>query len=304
MVDPEDESGVWPNEPSEPVFWRSSRRRKFYHSWFAFVNGWYATRTMPGGSRRGVLYEGQGWRSRRAVTRTKVSSHIRNSRYFGVTEVSAAAGVKTRKEANLQLTVARAKAQSVFLQLRTWTRTAGYHGFDVIRHSFNGGTHPIDIRRRSACCSSRRRLQVLAQAQSGNTRSPRVRGHPRHRRACQLTATTLSMYRHSHTMLVTRLPPGTLALLIRLLATEPSSWLRDRAANPPGPGRAGVEEGSCIRHGSGQWVGQSLVESQSPAARCAKSADSSGRGADSVLADRRVSKGSACCSTRPLSRTR
>jgi hypothetical protein len=80
-----------------------------------------------------------------------VPSHIRNLEAIsGVTEVSDAASVKTREaKANLQLTVARAKkdGRSVFL-LDTDMDENGrliLHGFDVIRHAFNGGTHPIDI---------------------------------------------------------------------------------------------------------------------------------------------------------------
>jgi hypothetical protein len=67
-----------------------------------------------------------------------------------VTDVSDLASVKTREaKANLQLTVARAKrdGRSVFL-LDTDMDENGrliLHGFDVIKHAFSGGTHPIDI---------------------------------------------------------------------------------------------------------------------------------------------------------------
>jgi hypothetical protein len=78
-------------------------------------------------------------------------SHIRNLQAIpDVTSVSDAASVKTREaKANLQLTVARANrdGRSVFL-LDTDMDENGrliLHGFDVIRHAFTGGTHPIDI---------------------------------------------------------------------------------------------------------------------------------------------------------------
>ena len=80
-----------------------------------------------------------------------VPSHIRNLEAIsGVTAVSDAVSVKTREaKANLQLTVARAKrdGRSVFL-LDTDMDENGrliLHGFDVIKHAFSGGTHPIDI---------------------------------------------------------------------------------------------------------------------------------------------------------------
>ena len=80
-----------------------------------------------------------------------VPSHIRNLEGIsGVTVVSDVASVKTREaKANLQLTVARAKrdGRSVFL-LDTDMDENGrliLHGFDVIRHTFTGGTHPVDI---------------------------------------------------------------------------------------------------------------------------------------------------------------
>ena len=80
-----------------------------------------------------------------------VPSHIRNLEAIsGVTAVTDVASVKTREaKANLQLTVARAKrdGRSVFL-LDTDMDENGRlirHGFDVIRHSFTGGTHPVDI---------------------------------------------------------------------------------------------------------------------------------------------------------------
>jgi len=63
--------------------------------------------------------------------------------------VSDAFSVKTRDaKANLQLTVARATkdGRSVFLLDSDMDENGRLlHGFDVIRHAFNGGTHPIDI---------------------------------------------------------------------------------------------------------------------------------------------------------------
>jgi hypothetical protein len=67
-----------------------------------------------------------------------------------VSGVSDAFSVKTRDaKANLQLTVARATkdGRSVFLLDSDMDENGRLilHRFDVIRHAFNGGTHPIDI---------------------------------------------------------------------------------------------------------------------------------------------------------------
>jgi hypothetical protein len=68
----------------------------------------------------------------------------------GVTEVTDLASVKTREDkANLQFTVCRAVRQGkpVFL-LDTDIDENGnllLHTFDLVKHKFSGGTHPIDI---------------------------------------------------------------------------------------------------------------------------------------------------------------
>jgi hypothetical protein len=77
--------------------------------------------------------------------------HIKNLEAIpGVTDVSKAASVKTKHpKANLQLTVARAKrdGRSVFLVDADMDENGRLilHAFDLIKHAFNGGTHPIDI---------------------------------------------------------------------------------------------------------------------------------------------------------------
>jgi hypothetical protein len=80
-----------------------------------------------------------------------VRGHIRNLEAIpGVTDVSQTASVKTREaKANLQLTVARAKkdGRPVFLVDTDMDENGRLilHGFDIIRHAFTGGTHPVDI---------------------------------------------------------------------------------------------------------------------------------------------------------------
>jgi hypothetical protein len=124
--------------------------------WFSFVNELcYATRERflaevdeecftrvhaltrePSGGYRGI---------------NVVPAHIRNFEAVpGVTAVADAASVKTREpKANLQLTVARVKkdGRSAFLVDADMDENGRLilHGFDVIKHAFNGGTHPIDI---------------------------------------------------------------------------------------------------------------------------------------------------------------
>jgi hypothetical protein len=80
-----------------------------------------------------------------------VPDHIKNFEAIpGVADVAKAASVKTREaKANLQLTVARARrdGRSVFLLDADMDENGRLilHGFDLIKHAFNGGTHPIDI---------------------------------------------------------------------------------------------------------------------------------------------------------------
>ena len=80
-----------------------------------------------------------------------VPAHIRNFEAVpGVTAVADSASVKTKDtKANLQLTVARVKkdGRSAFLLDADMDENGRLilHGFDVIKHAFNGGTHPIEI---------------------------------------------------------------------------------------------------------------------------------------------------------------
>lgn len=123
--------------------------------WFSFVDTLcYATR-----ERFLAEVDEECWSRVKALTREPsggyrginvVPAHIRNFEAIaGVTEVSETFSVKTRDaKANL-LTVARAKkdGRSVFLVDADMDENGRLilHGFDVIRHAFNGGTHPIDI---------------------------------------------------------------------------------------------------------------------------------------------------------------
>jgi hypothetical protein len=124
--------------------------------WFSFVdNLCYATR-----ERFLAEIEEECWSRVKTLTREPrggyrginvVPAHIRNFEAIpGVSGVSDAFSVKTRDaKANLQLTVARATkdGRPVFLLDSDMDENGRLilHGFDVIRHSFNGGTHPIDI---------------------------------------------------------------------------------------------------------------------------------------------------------------
>jgi lysophospholipase L1-like esterase len=83
--------------------------------------------------------------------KTPVGDHVANLRSIpGVAQLTALASVKTREaKANLQLTVGRAvrDGRPVFL-LDTDLDENGrllLHAFDLIKHVFTGGTHPIDI---------------------------------------------------------------------------------------------------------------------------------------------------------------
>ena len=80
-----------------------------------------------------------------------VPAHIKNLQAVpGVVNVTHAVSVKTREsKANLQLTAARAERDGhrVFL-LDTDMDENGrliLHAFDLIKHAFSGGTHPIEI---------------------------------------------------------------------------------------------------------------------------------------------------------------
>ena len=77
--------------------------------------------------------------------------HIENFRAIpGVTAVSGAASVKTaERKANLQFSVARVTrdGRRAFL-LDTDIDENGnllLHTFDLIKHAFTGGTHPVDV---------------------------------------------------------------------------------------------------------------------------------------------------------------
>ncbi len=80
-----------------------------------------------------------------------VKNHLDNFRALpGVTAVSAGASVKTtERKANLQFSVVRARrdGRPVFLLDADIDEHGGLllHTFDVIRHAFTGGTHPVDI---------------------------------------------------------------------------------------------------------------------------------------------------------------
>ena len=124
--------------------------------WFTLVKELcYATR-----ERFLAVVDEECWSRVQALTRQPldgyrgvqvVRGHIRNLEAIaGVTEVSDTASVKTREaKANLQLTVARAKkdGRTVFLVDTDMDENGRLllHGFDIIRHAFTGGTHPIDI---------------------------------------------------------------------------------------------------------------------------------------------------------------
>jgi len=80
-----------------------------------------------------------------------VKNHLDNFRNLpGVTNVRAGASVKTtERKANLQFSVVRARRDG----RDTWLLDADIdengglllHTFDVIRHAFTGGTHPVDV---------------------------------------------------------------------------------------------------------------------------------------------------------------
>lgn len=80
-----------------------------------------------------------------------VTLHLENFRAIpGVTTVSAAASVKTtEKKGNLQFSVARVSrdGRRAYLLDSDIDENGGWllHTFDLIRHAFNGGTHPVDI---------------------------------------------------------------------------------------------------------------------------------------------------------------
>jgi hypothetical protein len=88
---------------------------------------------------------------REGYRKTPIGDHLDNLQQVpGVSQIRDAASVKSREaKANLQLTVAKARrdGKTVFL-LDTDLDENGKllpHTFDLIRHAFTGGTHPLDI---------------------------------------------------------------------------------------------------------------------------------------------------------------
>ncbi len=80
-----------------------------------------------------------------------VKLHLENFRAIpGVSNVSGAASVKTsERRANLQFSVARVRrdGRPTFLLDADIDENGGLllHTFDLIRHAFTGGTHPVDV---------------------------------------------------------------------------------------------------------------------------------------------------------------
>jgi len=90
-------------------------------------------------------------RDRGGYRAAPVALHLENFRAIpGVTSVTAAASVKTtEKKGNLQFSVARVTRDGhrAYLLDSDIDENGGWllHTFDLIRHAFNGGTHPVDI---------------------------------------------------------------------------------------------------------------------------------------------------------------
>lgn len=90
-------------------------------------------------------------KDRGAYRKASAALHLDNFRAIpGVTTVGAAASVKTaERKANLQFSVARVSrdGRQAFLLDADIDENGGLllHTFDLIRHAFNGGTHPVDV---------------------------------------------------------------------------------------------------------------------------------------------------------------
>jgi hypothetical protein len=90
-------------------------------------------------------------RDRGTYRRAQVALHLDNFRAIpGVSAVSAASSVKTtERKGNLQFSVARVTrdGRPAFLLDCDIDENGGLllHTFDLIRHAFTGGTHPVDV---------------------------------------------------------------------------------------------------------------------------------------------------------------